>query len=182
MLRIQYQVDFGIRYRAFGGLITTPLAFGPIRSFGLGYLTYREVGRAGEMVNQSVSGLAPRLDSCERAASRRDSSRPLPIPSPTIALGSERFKAQIAAMLERSVEPGAPGRPRKENSELSEPQTRAGRFHRPEMVVSRFRRRAGAPFFFGDFLLWASKKKVTGTGAAPRYPRRSRFRGMRDEG
>jgi putative transposase len=42
------------------------------------------------------------------------------------ALGSERFKAQIAAMLERRVEPGAPGRPRKENSELSEPQTRAG--------------------------------------------------------
>jgi len=67
MLRIQYQVE------------------------------YREVGRAGEMVNQSVSGLAPRLDSGERAASRRDSSRPLP--SPTIALGSERLKAQIAAML-----------------------------------------------------------------------------------
>ena len=42
------------------------------------------------------------------------------------ALGNERFKAQIAEMLERRVEPGAPGRPRKENSELSEPQTRAG--------------------------------------------------------
>jgi len=42
------------------------------------------------------------------------------------ALGNERFNAQIAAMLERRVEPGAPGRPRKENSELSEPQTRAG--------------------------------------------------------
>jgi len=66
---------------------------------------YREVGRAGEMVNQSVSGLAPRLDSGERAASRRDSSRPLPI----IALGSERLKAQIAAMLERRVEPGRTG-------------------------------------------------------------------------
>jgi len=29
-------------------------------------------------------------------------------------------------MLERRVEPGAPGRPRKENSKLSEPQTRVG--------------------------------------------------------
>ena len=35
-------------------------------------------------------------------------------------------------------------------------------------VCPGFRRRAGAPFFFGDFSFWASKKKVTGTGAAPR--------------
>jgi len=41
-------------------------------------------------------------------------------------LGNKRFKAQIAEMLERRVEPGAPGRPRKENSKLSEPQTRVG--------------------------------------------------------
>ena len=42
------------------------------------------------------------------------------------ALGSKRFKAQIAEILERRVEPGTPGRPRKENAELSEPQSRAG--------------------------------------------------------
>ena len=42
------------------------------------------------------------------------------------ALGSERFKAQIAHMLERRVEPGAPGRPRKEKPRLSKPEIRAG--------------------------------------------------------
>jgi putative transposase len=42
------------------------------------------------------------------------------------ALGSERFKAQIADMLERRVEPGAPGRPRKEKPKLSEPEIRTG--------------------------------------------------------
>jgi len=35
------------------------------------------------------------------------------------ALGNERFKAQIAEMLERRVAPGAPGRPRKEKSRQS---------------------------------------------------------------
>jgi hypothetical protein len=42
------------------------------------------------------------------------------------ALGGKRFKAQIAEMLERRVEPGAPGRPRKEKTKLSEPEIRAG--------------------------------------------------------
>ena len=42
------------------------------------------------------------------------------------ALGSERFKTQIAEMLERRVAPGAPGRPRKEKPKLAEPETRAG--------------------------------------------------------
>ena len=42
------------------------------------------------------------------------------------ALGNKRFKAQIAEMLERRVEPGVPGRPRKENSDLPEAPTRAG--------------------------------------------------------
>ena len=35
------------------------------------------------------------------------------------ALGNERFKAQIAEMLERRVAPGPPGRPRKEKSRQS---------------------------------------------------------------
>jgi len=42
------------------------------------------------------------------------------------ALGNKRFKAQIAAMLARRVEPGAPGRPKKEKPKLSEPEIRAG--------------------------------------------------------
>ena len=51
------------------------------------------------------------------------------------ALGSGRFKAQIAAKLERRVEPGAPGRLRTDDSELSESQIWAGGFHLPEMVI-----------------------------------------------
>jgi putative transposase len=42
------------------------------------------------------------------------------------ALGNDRFKAQIAEMLKRRVERGAPGRPRKEKPELSEPGVQAG--------------------------------------------------------
>jgi putative transposase len=41
-------------------------------------------------------------------------------------LGSDRFKAQIAQMLKRRVERGAPGRPRKEKPELSEPGIQPG--------------------------------------------------------
>ena len=33
--------------------------------------------------------------------------------------------------------------------------------------LARWWRRAGAPFFFGDFSFWASKKKVTGTRGRP---------------
>src|SRR3972149_824050 len=36
------------------------------------------------------------------------------------ALGNDRFKAQVAEMLKRRVERGAPGRPRKDSPELSE--------------------------------------------------------------
>ena len=43
---------------------------------------------------------------------------------------------------------------------------RAAQGYRYELA--RWWRRAGAPFFFGDLSFWASKKKVTGTGAAPR--------------
>jgi putative transposase len=42
------------------------------------------------------------------------------------ALGSKRFKTQIAEMLERRAEPGTPGRPRTENPDLPESQTRTG--------------------------------------------------------
>lgn len=42
------------------------------------------------------------------------------------ALGNERFKAQVAETLDRRVERGAPGRPRKEESELLEPRIRPG--------------------------------------------------------
>jgi len=42
------------------------------------------------------------------------------------ALGNDRFKAQIAEMLKRRVERGAPGRPRKNKPELSETKIQAG--------------------------------------------------------
>ena len=42
------------------------------------------------------------------------------------ALGNDRFKAQIAQMLRRRVERGAPGRPRKEDAEPAETATQPG--------------------------------------------------------
>jgi putative transposase len=42
------------------------------------------------------------------------------------ALGNDRFKAQVAEMLKRRVERGAPGRPRKETPQLSEQATLPG--------------------------------------------------------
>ena len=42
---------------------------------------------------------------------------------------------------------------------------RAAQGHHYELA--RWWRRAGAPFFFGDFSFWASKKKVTGARGRP---------------
>lgn len=50
-------------------------------------------------------------------------------------LGNDRFKAQIAEMLKRRVERGAPGRPRKEKPALSEAELQPGCFHLPENGV-----------------------------------------------
>ena len=43
-----------------------------------------------------------------------------------VQIGSKRFNAQIAEMLERRVAPGAPGRPRKEKPKLAQPEIHAG--------------------------------------------------------
>jgi hypothetical protein len=47
--------------------------------------------------------------------------------------------------------------------------------------LSRFSAARRGALFFGDLSFWASKKKVTGAGAAPRNPRRSRVK-LKDEG